>query len=223
MVPACSRRAFLQACTSVSLIGVAGCIDQSASPPQSPTETPESSPIQSTPAGIASTVDAVSFSARVTRQQSNDHPARVTARLENTGGDAVNIGMGPTLLFSDPGPNDRFARPDELVIDPRSDIGPWAEPAQTQDGCWRFPEDGQQAIRSITRTRALSPGDSITETYAVYTQGDSRACLPAGTYRFTDQGFIRDESSPIVLSLRLSINETHQITAGTDGPVLRSN
>lgn len=121
--------------------------------------------------------------------------------------------MGPPLLFSDPGPNDHCTRPDELVIDLNSDIGPWESPMKTQDGCWRFPDDGQQAIRSITRTRVVSPGDSIIETYAVYTQGESRACFPAGTYQFIDQGFISDESNPIVLTLIFNITEPHQITA----------
>lgn len=221
MVPACSRRTLLQACTGLSFVGLAGCLDQ-PTPPGSPTNTPQFSPTQRTE-NLQTKIDAINFEARVTRQESSDHPARVDARLENTGPDSIDVGMGPTLLFSDPGPDDVFARPEALVIDPNSDIGPWDEPLQSEDGCWRFPKDGQQAIRSIERTPSLSPGDAITETYTVYTHGESRACLPAGTYRFTDQGFITNESNPIVLTLLLKINENNLITASTDGPSLRSN
>lgn len=196
-------------------MSVTGCSAIESTPTESPTphstptstESPTTSPPQSGP---------VTFSAEVLRQATNEHPPQLRARLENQSSDTVRVGFGPALLFTDNVASDELEWADQLVIDPETYVGPWDEPTQSADGCWRFPEDGSRAIQSSLNWRNLSPSDSLTETYDVYTSGTSGPCLPDGTYRFQDKGNLEDEAHALILTLSLQIDTDQQLTVNTE-------
>lgn len=158
------------------------------------------------------------FSANVIRKSSSDSPVRIAAELVNTGSETVQIGTGPTLLFSDHGPNDDLKRADDIVIDPGSYIGPWGEPYRTEAGCWRFPEDGSMLVQSSWERRELDPDDPFRETYEVLTRGDASPCLPEGVYRYQDRISGPPESHEYTLTLVLEIDSSGKLTTRTRGP-----
>jgi hypothetical protein len=121
-------------------------------------------------------------------------------------------------LYTDNTAADQLEWADELVIDPGTDVGPWDDPEQTEDGCWRFPQGGQRAVHSLLEPRDLTTGESITESYDVYTYGDSGPCLPEGTYQFEDKGYVQEESHPMILTLVLTVDASQQLSADTEGP-----
>ena len=138
-----SRRSALQV-VGLTVCGLAGCVSSS-------TDNDESQSTTSTTPTIDHQIQNLTFDAEILTQQSADTPARFEARLTNTGTESLTIGMGPALMISDTGPDEDPKWTDELVIDPDSDVGPWSEPVQTEDGCWRFPEDGNRSIQSILK------------------------------------------------------------------------
>lgn len=145
------------------------------------------------------------------RQPSTDGPGRLEARLRNVSREPVRVGFGPTLLFTD-NANDDLEWPRDLVLDPESPGVLTPEPWKAKDGCWRFPEDGTIAIQSSLDFRKIGPDEAISETYDVYTRGDSLPCLPAGQYRFQDEEYIESESRPVVLTLEVRADENHRLS-----------
>jgi len=156
------------------------------------------------------------LTADVVHQSSPEAPARVAATLTNTGSTTVKPGFGPTLLFSDSGPGEDLARPEPLVLDPESDGVPLSDPVQTDDGCWRFPEDGRKAVQSSLGYRELAPGDEIREEYNIYTAAEATSCLPEGSYRHQDNVELPDSSWMATLTLTLTTDESSQITVSGD-------
>lgn len=197
-----TRRAVLSGVLGVSL---AGCADRTERMP---------SPTAVGPSTAA--VDALAFDAEVVRQASADTPARVRATLENTGTTAAEVSYGPALLFTDNADNG-LSWPRALVLDPETYVGPSAEPYQDEEGCWRFPEDGAQAVQSSLETRELAAGESVSEAYDVYTR-ETGPCLPAGTYLFEDKGSLG--SRALVLGLELAVGEDGTITATGRAPTV---
>lgn len=176
------------------------------SPNPSSTESPTASPTQSVP---------VTFSAEVLRQATKEHPPQLRARLENQSSENVRVSFGPALLFTDNAASDEREWDEKLVIDPETYVGPWGEPTHSE-GCWRFPEDGSRSVQSSLNGRDLSPSDSLTETYEVYTHGTSGPCLPEGTYQFQDKGFLEKEGNALILTLSLEIDKDQQLTVNTE-------
>lgn len=170
-------------------------------------------------AGCATIQNAgtLSFSAQVLQQQSVDAPARVSARLENVGVIPMEVKFGPALLFTD-NAADYLEWSETMVIEPGSKVGFSDNPEQTADGCWRFPDDGIIGIQSILESRLVTPGESISEEYEVYTRGEETPCLPEGTYRFQDQGYVGSRDNPFVWTLELIIDEDGELRAKAKGP-----
>lgn len=211
-----TRRSALHASGVVLGLGIAGCARSMGD--SEPTRSPTASATEtSTMTRSSPQPEALEFEAHVIQQQTAEAPARVRARLVNTG-PPLRVGFGPTLLYTDNTAADELEWADELVIDPRTDVGPWDEPEQTEDGCWRFPRDGQRAVQSLLEGRDLATGEPITESYDVYTHRDSGPCLPEGTYQFEDKGYIHDESRPMILTLVLTVDANGKLSAGTEGP-----
>lgn len=167
-----------------------------------------------------SPIPNVTFSAEMVRQPSADAPARVSATLSNAGSSSVAVGFGPTLLFTDNSAADDLEWAEDLVIDPESHIGPWSDPIRTADGCWRYPEDGWQAIQSSLEYREPEPQQSIDESYDIYTAAKASSCLPTGTYRFQDKGVIRSTSQSLILTLILHVNDDQAVSATTEVPTI---
>lgn len=168
------------------------------------------------------TEDDLSFTAEVIAQQSASEPARVEATLSNVGSTAVEIGFGPTLLFSDNLSSDDLQWSKELVLDPQTRAGPPIEPERTEDGCWRVPGDRDRPIESSLEFRSLSPGQSVQEVYDVYTWTDASACLPEGTYRFQDKGPLGDDSRSMTLTLVLEVDSNQRLSATGRDPAIEA-
>lgn len=206
------RRSVLHLATIGVGMSVAGCSatapTNTESPNPSSTESPTASPTQSVP---------VTFSAEVLRQATKENPPQLRTRLENQSSGTVRVGFGPALLFTDNAASDELEWADQLVIDPETYVGPWDEPTRSAEGCWRFPEDGSRLVQSSLNWRDLSPSDSLTETYEIYTYGTSGPCLPEGTYQFQDKGYLEDEAHALILTLSLQIDTDQQLTVNTEG------
>lgn len=194
---ALSRRSALRASWTVIGVGTTGCVS--------------SVPIGTDPG------TSVDFTAEVLQQATTQTPGRIVARLSNTGSEEVSVGFGPALLFTDNSSED-LEWPTDLVLVPDTETGPDDEPSAPTDGCWRFPDDGYIAIQSSLEWRKIAPGQSLTERYSVYTRGDFLPCLPEGVYRFQDKGSLERESQPMVLTLVLTINGSHELSVTAKGP-----
>lgn len=133
--------------------------------------------------------------------------------------ETVTVRFGPALLFTDDS-NSSLQWAEDIVIDPKTDVGPWDEPVN-ENGCWRFPEGGARLVRSSIETRGIEPDHSIGESYDIYTSGDAVPCLPEGTYLFQDP--IETGAGAVVLTLKVAIDEGQQISStGEIRPLERS-
>lgn len=171
----------------------------------SPTQTLTTTPIQDY---------SLVLNAQIDRQQTSENPAQINVKLRNTGKDKVDVGFGPTLLYTSGVVN--VEGPAELVLDPETYIGPWADPVQDDNDCWRFRNDGERLVQDSLGFRKIQPGGVLSESYDVYTYGMEGTCFPAGTYRFHDQSFVNNESQPIVLALTVDIDENQQLSVNSE-------
>ncbi|WP_155119380.1 hypothetical protein [Halomicrobium katesii] len=154
----------------------------------------------------------IDFSAEVASQSTSDSPASIEATLTNTASEAVEVIFGPTLLYTPESDSSRFEWSNQLILDPRTSIGPWATPVETDDGCHRFPRNGDRYVRSEVWGRTLDSGESVPEVYDVYTHGSDLPCLPAGSHRYQDEIYVGDRSNPGIITLGLRVAENGTIT-----------
>jgi hypothetical protein len=206
-----SRRSVLRLSGTALAGGLAGCASFSSDTDQSASPTATTQPRTDAEPDLAFTAEAVS-------QQSADSPAEVAAALTNEGTEVVTVGLGPALLFSDTGPGEPTEWAHELVVDPETYVGPWSDPVQTDDGCWRFPFDGEQTILSSLEHHELDPGDAVTERYRVYTDGTGSTCLREGSYRYEDVAAVVDQPVSFTYALVLHVDGDRTLSASTDGP-----
>lgn len=220
-----SRRSVLQLSAIALSGGLAGCSTGQSGLEDNGTQTPTSSPTASARSPTESTRAApdLSLSAAIFQQPSTAMPAEVEVRLSNEGAKEVELGYGPALLFTDNSASDDLQWPENLVIDPETNVGPWKDPVRTADSCWRYPEDASRPVQSILEWRTLDAGESLSERYEVYTDSDADSCLPQGSYRFQDKGYVEKESRSMVLTLVLEVDDTHQLTARTEEPHITSD
>lgn len=183
-----TRRHALRASGGALATGLAGCLGGSSGPD-------------------------LAFSASVLQQQSESGPASVEATLSNDGSSDVEVGFGPALLFSDDGPSDDHDWAKELILDPRTLVGPSIQSERTDEGCWRAPDDRDRPIQSSLEFREIPSGESIQETYDVYTWTEASACLPEGSYRFQDDCNVGEESRTTTLTLVLEVDADGRLTA----------
>ena len=208
-----TRRMFLRIGSSSFFFGASGCNSSESTPNDEGTKT--TTPIATTPTPQSTEVP-LEFVAKVVKQPTNNGPGVIEARLTNSGSKSVDIGFGPTLLFTD-NSDPSLVWSDELVLIPSTRVGPVETPDSTSEGCWRYTNDGPY-IRSILEWRSLDPGSSISEQYRLYTRGTDTPCLPVGTYRYEDKEYVEEESRPILLSLLLEVPESGKLSVDSEGP-----
>lgn len=207
-----TRREWLRAVGPLALGGLSGCgafDGQQADDPRTATDADERPTATRTEApGPIPTLELHGTVLSATA----DGPPTVEATLRNPSDRPVRVGMGPALLFTD-GTRGLDRWDEALAIVPEDD-GVLVETPTERDGeCWRLPGDEQPRIQSILDWRDLDGGDSISETYAVYTRGEDTECLPEGTYTFRDVISVRSESNGATLALELSIGPDGDLDA----------
>ncbi|GGL54955.1 hypothetical protein GCM10009039_11310 [Halocalculus aciditolerans] len=131
---------------------------------------------------------AGSFDATLVRDTTDSHPPRVEATLTNESDAAFTLSGGYAPPFSASAARER-AGDAALALYPidedarqyvqRVGANSSAPPSNRTNGCWRL--DGSYAVAGIARMLTLSPGESASVTYDVYTSGDG-ACFPDGDY-----------------------------------------
>jgi hypothetical protein len=230
--------ALLSGCTLAGDEGDATRANTTAEPPTgTPSETPTS--------GTASTQEPVSLSEKdfefgvdVTRQFTEEHPARVRATFTNAGDTPVVLGEGPTLPFS--GYFGRHEASDArliLIPDDTSPLGkvldrtPTREvegfvPEKPIEGCWTEPHE--VLIEGLYMERPLKPGESVEVAYTVLDYRNE-TCLPAGPYRFGTDAIITaettrspDEQSRYTANYGFAVDvaEDRTLSVDIDGPAI---
>jgi hypothetical protein len=206
------RRSLLGTLGSVAVVGTVGCVSSTGSGSEAKSGEPDET---------AATADArtatmgdpgsLSFAAEVAEQPSSEAPARIATRLRNTGSEPVRVGLGPTLLFSDG--TEELAWSSELVLDP-DDPGV-KMPGETRpvDGCWRHLADSAQPVQSILEWHTIEPNGALSETFDVYTRGDSGPCLPEGTHRYEDRIDVGNESRSVTTTLVVRVSSDRTLSA----------
>lgn len=183
--------------------GIAGCQGR-------PTTNESSSTAKTTD----SQPDALELTADILSSASSDAPAQVEATLRHTGTTDIKIYYGPTLVFVNQSEDER------LVLEPESRAGPWSEPTYT-NGCWRFPEDGEQDVNLIQSFETLGQGDTFTETYDVYTRSNVEACFPEGMQLFEETVTVAEDDTVVRLTLGLDITSEGKITVDSEATNVR--
>lgn len=159
------------------------------------------------------------------RQFTDEHPAQFEMSLTNTSGGPLVVSdfrLGPRSTHykveHESAEANLVVPPTDLLPtaleDPESGVDIAATPEQI-DGCWRLTADLLLTLEIIIGQ--LDSGDSIHETFNVYTHRESEECLKPGTYRFTEEHSIQhgaiDESTdleddvPVTFETRLRITE----------------
>ncbi|SEH49775.1 hypothetical protein SAMN05192561_103122 [Halopenitus malekzadehii] len=224
-----SRRSALQL-VGITACGLAGCLSSSGSDGKTPSSADgTASETQSPTSTLDQQIQNLSFNAEMLSQQSADTPARFEATLANRGPEAITTGMGPALMISDTGSEENPTWADKLIIDPDTDVGPWSDPVQTGDDCWRFPEDGTRSIQSILKYNTIDPSDNITERYSVYTAATVSACLPAGRYTYQNIADVYPDGRgadpaprSIVLTIHIDSTQSQQLSVSAESPELQT-
>jgi len=190
---------------------MAGCLSSSSE------EEPSQSPKTTSFPDVEEIVQNLKFTADIINQQSQDTPVLTEARISNVGSEKLELGFGPALMISDGTSSDNEAWPEDLVLDPKSNVGSISSPVQSDDGCWRFPEDGRIIIQSSLSYRELAPEESISERYQIYTAASAKTCLPSGKYKFQDNIIGRKSNTSVLLKLTLNIDGEVEISASMEG------
>lgn len=201
-----TRRGFLTTACISGFVALTGCTGDGGS--SNPTSTSNPSTV-------------LAFSSNVVQQPSNDSPGRIGATLENVGSKSVEVGYGATLLYYDWGSGDTAWSGDEILLDPETYVGPWSDPVQTDDGCWRSPEDGEINVEGVIDLDEIGPNEVVDEEYEVYTNDMDGPCLPAGTYQYentiditeaTDEGEL-SEPRQALLGLELTVDSQKELSS----------
>lgn len=174
------RRRILQWLSSGFVVSATGCITAD-----------DDSPGTATHAGTVRTGGSdgnpsLSLTAEMLEQQSADGPARARIQLTNTGTGTARVALSMALLVHRSRESLAWAR--NLVLNPEPNgVRIDSEPLQTDNGCWRYPEDARSMVQDLERVETIDPDSSVTEIYQIFTRGRSGPCLPAGTYRFQSE------------------------------------
>lgn len=201
-----SRRKALKSIGVVVTATTSGCNSFSLSQTDN-----QESETQTTASGLGKGGPKLSLTAEVMNQSTADTPAQIMTTITNIGSELIEVGFGPTLVFRGITTEDSQAQPGDLVLDPDTYVGPWDDPFQSDDGCWRFPEDGDQSVQMSLEYRQLSPSETYTEQYSIYTLGDVSECLPTGTYTFNETITRRSEPTSFELNLGIRILSGNQV------------
>lgn len=179
-----NRREFIQSISAVSTLGISGCMKLTS---------------QET---TTSELERLTFSGEVTAQSDSNSPAKVRAELGYEGDQSLELEMGPTLLFSDFG--EPYPGDGTIILYPKSNIGDWPEPYQSESGCWRLPEDGQRYTDDSIEWYTVSSENPVSESYSLITVEGGPSCLPDGNYDYVDKVIKKGSNTTARLNLGIS-------------------
>lgn len=151
-------------------------------------------------------LDQLSLGAAVETQPSQETPGTIRTGLLNTGNAPVEIGTVPTLVF-----RKSDVSTQEILLYPRTFIGPNTTPTEPSNGCWRYTDDNF-LVQTNTEFHTIDPGEAFTETHQLYTYGEEPECLPSGDYTLHDEVVNREKSQSLWLTINIQINEQKQIS-----------
>lgn len=141
------------------------------------------------PHTVTDALDA-SVSVRLTQNFSKTAPAELAVEVTNDTGSAQTYQFGPVVPWSAVWA--KHASADATLV---AVPGPVSEtrgggivPEAPTDGCWQA-EDGLVLPEYLQR-KELAAGETVRHRYTLVGQHDDAACLPAGTYRITDDDFL---------------------------------
>lgn len=152
-------------------------------------------------------LDQLVFDVEVVAGASDDHPTRIHAELRTDGWGTVTFGTGPTVV-----PIHEAGRVETVLLYPDTYVGPNEVPEEPTDDCWRYRGD-DLLVQSDRRFHDLRTGDAFEETYTLYTVGEETECLPAGSYRFTDEIVDEDEEESRELHVDVTVGDGGTVTA----------
>jgi hypothetical protein len=173
------RNVLLSLC---GIAGIGGCL--SADEPSGDSETND----QQT---LAAPTEALSLSAAVTAQPTEQSPPVLEFVLENAGSAQTTVtagggaGGGYALGHLPPYRNGES----EFEMFPVEKrwlrwTGPQEHPLDgSGPPCWHWPDSGSVLIRNHPELTTLSPGDSYSRRHYVFTKHPQYGCAPQGTYR----------------------------------------
>ncbi|NIC00539.1 hypothetical protein [Halobacterium sp. R2-5] len=128
-------------------------------------------------------LEEVTMDARVTREFSVDHPARLEVSFTNTADEERTFVFGSLVPWDGLWGQHQSAdatmllAPDDGVV-----------PDGTSDDCWQA-TDGV-ALPEVMREETVDPGATVRGEFAVLAAHDSDQCHPHGTYRFEKDNYL---------------------------------
>lgn len=181
------RRAFL---TAVTATAVAGCTGVSGDDtPDDRQTTDQSSDYFGYHLDDVETadppVDEVSIDVSIVENFTQDHPATLRVAFTNEADEERTFQFG-SLVPWDSIRGQREDAPGVLLLDPNAGVAP-DEPS---GDCWRATDN--VALPAVMRSKTLSAGETVSREFAVLAAHDSETCHEQGTYRFEDQGYLKE-------------------------------
>lgn len=185
-----NRRRLVAALGASGVASVSGCIGSSALATNSTDEASTGEPtdgrptgdgpVQQIEAGAAPDESPFKHDFAFLTQPTDDHPARLRVGLTNAAGTAHTV---QTVSSPLPFPTSvgKAADSDEILVLASED-----DP-EHRGGCWRAYPKSLPAFA----TETVSPGETLSATYALVNPVDGDSCWPTGRYRFS-QGYTVD-------------------------------
>ena len=202
------RRKTLELMASVATVGVAGCTTPTDTNNERTTGTTDTISTSTTQTETA-TASSLSLASEVINQPSKDSPAKIRLSIVNQGEQAVQIGFGPALLYTDDSA-DSLSWADKLILDPDARGVSMNGEVRYENDCWRLFQNGPEVVQSSLEYREIPRSERLSQSYSVYTAGNIETCLPTGEYEFQDRSYLTSTSNPLTLSLTVQM-ENNQI------------
>lgn len=191
----------------------------SETPTSGETPTPTTDPDKSV---LDLTADDVSFDVAVTRQFSEEHPARIRATFTNESDVLFRLTGGTTLPisgYSVPDSRDEdglylLADDRENFLDPDAGerLGDDYLPESAENGCWTLPT--RVAVAGVSRRTDLRPGGAVSMGFTVLGDHGTDGCLPAGSFPVSEVVTIGE--SPVAFHA-LDLELGFELLLGSDG------
>lgn len=221
MAPPPTRRTLLGLGTS-ALASLAGCSTrpddrQPDAPSETDRDTPPRTPTATSAEWTSPTPADFAWTATLAAHGTETDPPSVELSLTNVRDAEVQLLFGATPPFTGPRSEPSVSGAELQLFHP--EMGPAIAPDDRIDGCWRFPPDTPAtAVNAIGTVVPLRPGETVRETYSLYTPSGTEGCLPDGVYRFADSVPVGPEEA---VTMRLSFDATcsnHRVSSVTAAP-----
>lgn len=188
------RRAFLAGLGATAFAGCTGRVANSGQVETTSTTT-QSTTTEPNPGDFGYMLDDVrtadppaenvTIDVTITQQFSENHPAKLRVAFTNEADGERTFQFG-SLVPWDSIWGQRQEGDGELLLDPDAGVAP-EEPS---DNCWRA-TDGV-ALPAVMRSKTLAAGETVAREFTVLAAHDSETCHEQGTYRFEDQGYLKE-------------------------------